>query len=133
MNFYMKPEDFLKKNGINCIIAHTHDSFHVLHILIFQQESREFPVLLMMSLIWYMMMWNLMLNLQKGLATKHIILAGHSLGSNKIIHYLGNTSDDFVDYFIVSSLLILCTGGILCPILINVLILRKMGKGRQGR
>ncbi len=34
---------------------------------------------------------------------KKIILAGHSLGSNKIIHYLGNTPDDCVDYFIVSS------------------------------
>ncbi len=34
---------------------------------------------------------------------KNIILAGHSLGSNKIIHYLGSTEDDFVDYFIVSS------------------------------
>ena len=34
---------------------------------------------------------------------KHIILAGHSLGSNKIIHYLGNTNDDLVDYFIVTA------------------------------
>ena len=39
----------------------------------------------------------------KELEFKKIILAGHSLGSNKIIHYLGNTPDDFVDYFIVSS------------------------------
>ena len=33
----------------------------------------------------------------KNLGFKKIILAGHSLGSNKIIHYLGNTPDDFVD------------------------------------
>ncbi len=39
----------------------------------------------------------------KNLGFRNIILAGHSLGSNKIIHYLGNTSDNFVDYFIVSS------------------------------
>ena len=39
----------------------------------------------------------------KDLGFKKIVLAGHSLGSNKIIHYLGNTSDNFVDYFIVSS------------------------------
>lgn len=39
----------------------------------------------------------------KKLGFKNIILAGHSLGSNKIIHYLGNTPDNFVDYFIVSS------------------------------
>lgn len=37
------------------------------------------------------------------LGFKRIILAGHSLGSNKIINYLGNTSDDYVDYFIVSA------------------------------
>ena len=34
---------------------------------------------------------------------KNIVLAGHSLGSNKIINYLGNTPDNFVDYFIVSA------------------------------
>ena len=39
----------------------------------------------------------------RDLGFKNIILAGHSLGSNKIIHYLGNTSDNFVDYFIVSA------------------------------
>lgn len=37
------------------------------------------------------------------LGFKKIILAGHSLGSNKIIHYLGNTSDNFVDYFIITA------------------------------
>ena len=39
----------------------------------------------------------------KELGFKNVILAGHSLGSNKIIHYLGNTSDNFVNYFIVTS------------------------------
>ena len=38
----------------------------------------------------------------KELGFKNILLAGHSLGSNKIINYLGNTKDDFIDYFIVS-------------------------------
>ena len=39
----------------------------------------------------------------KELGFKNIILAGHSLGSNKIIDYLGNTSDNFVNYFIVTA------------------------------
>ena len=39
----------------------------------------------------------------KEMGFKRIVLAGHSLGSNKIIHYLGNTPDNFVDYFIVSA------------------------------
>lgn len=37
------------------------------------------------------------------LGFKRIILAGHSLGSNKIIHYLGNTPDNFVNYFLVTA------------------------------
>ena len=39
----------------------------------------------------------------KELGFKNIILAGHSLGSNKIINYLGNTPDNFVKYFIVTA------------------------------
>ena len=39
----------------------------------------------------------------KEVGFKNIILAGHSLGSNKIIDYLGNTPDNFVDYFIVTA------------------------------
>lgn len=39
----------------------------------------------------------------KCLGFRNIILAGHSLGSNKIINYLGNTQDNYVDYFIVTA------------------------------
>ena len=39
----------------------------------------------------------------KDFGFKNIVLAGHSLGSNKIINYLGNTADNFVDYFIVTA------------------------------
>lgn len=39
----------------------------------------------------------------KELGFRNIILAGHSLGSNKIINYLANTPDNFVDYFIVTA------------------------------
>lgn len=39
----------------------------------------------------------------KNLGFKKIILAGHSLGSNRVIHYLANTSDNYVDNFIISA------------------------------
>lgn len=39
----------------------------------------------------------------KNLGFKNIILAGHSLGSNKIINYLGTTNDNFIDNFIITS------------------------------
>lgn len=34
---------------------------------------------------------------------QHIVLAGHSLGSNKVIHYLANNNDKRVDKFILLS------------------------------
>ena len=39
----------------------------------------------------------------KELGFQKIILAGHSLGSNRVINYLANTPDDFVDNFIISA------------------------------
>lgn len=39
----------------------------------------------------------------KDMGFQKIILAGHSLGSNKIIHYLANTPDNFIDNFIISA------------------------------
>ena len=39
----------------------------------------------------------------KDLGFKKIILAGHSLGSNRVIHYLANTNDNYVDNFIISA------------------------------
>lgn len=39
----------------------------------------------------------------KDLGFKKIILAGHSLGSNRVIHYLANTTDEYVDNFILSA------------------------------
>lgn len=39
----------------------------------------------------------------KDLGFKKIILAGHSLGSNRVIHYLANTADNYVNNFIISA------------------------------
>lgn len=39
----------------------------------------------------------------KDLSFKKIILAGHSLGSNRVIHYLANTADNYVNNFIISA------------------------------
>ena len=39
----------------------------------------------------------------KDLGFKKIILAGHSLGSNRVIHYLANTTDEYVGNFILSA------------------------------
>ncbi len=93
----------LEQNGIATIIAHASDSFSCLaytdysigkqrHLGVFNDE---FEMVFEDVETWVLK--------AKELGFKNIILAGHSLGSNKIINYLGNTTDDFVDYFIVSS------------------------------
>lgn len=93
----------LSKNGITTIIGHAHDSFSCFaytdHSIGKQRHTGvfrdEFPMVYEDVETWVLK--------AKELGFKKIILGGHSLGSNKIINYLGNTSDDFIDYFIVSS------------------------------
>lgn len=93
----------LSKNGITTIIGHAHDSFSCFaytdHSIGKQRHTGvfrdEFPMVFEDVETWVLK--------AKELGFKKIILGGHSLGSNKIINYLGNTSDDFIDYFIVSA------------------------------
>ena len=94
----------LSQNGITCIIAHAHDSFSCFaysdfstgkqkHAGTFNDDFNQV----------YEDVETYVKYAKKEMEFKNIILGGHSLGSNKIIHYLGNTPDNFVDYFIVSS------------------------------
>ena len=93
----------LSKNGISVIIGHAHDSFSCFaytdhsigkqcHTGVFNDN---FDMVYEDVETWVLK--------AKEMNFKNIILAGHSLGSNKIINYLGNTNDNFVDYFIISS------------------------------
>ncbi len=92
----------LSKNGITVIIGHAHDSFSCFaytdHSIGKQKHTGvfndDFSIVYEDVETWVLK--------AKELGYKKIILAGHSLGSNKIINYLGNTPDNFVDYFIVS-------------------------------
>lgn len=94
--------NLLSKNGITVIIGHAHDSFSCfaytdtsigkqVHKGVFNDD---FSMAYEDVETWVLK--------AKELGFKHIILAGHSLGSNKIINYLGNTCDNYVNYFIVS-------------------------------
>lgn len=92
----------LSQNGITAIIGHAHDSFSCFaytdHSIGKQKHTGVFND--DFSMVYEdVETWVLK---AKELGYKKIILAGHSLGSNKIINYLGNTKDDYVDYFIVS-------------------------------
>ena len=94
--------ELLSQNGITVIIGHAHDSFSCFaytdhstgkqkHAGVFNDD---FSMVYEDVETWVLK--------AKELGYKKIILAGHSLGSNKIINYLGNTKNNYVDYFIVS-------------------------------
>lgn len=93
----------LSQNGIACIIAHAHDSFSCLAYTDFSTGKQKHAGTFNDDFKMVYEDVESYVKYAKELGFKKIILGGHSLGSNKIIHYLGNTPDDFVDYFIVSS------------------------------
>ena len=95
----------LEKNGIATIIAHAHDSFSCFaytdhsigkqrHAGVFNDDF-NFVYEDIDAYVQYAKGIN-------GVGFKQIILAGHSLGSNKIIHYLGTTNENCIDKFIIS-------------------------------
>ncbi len=95
--------ELLSKNGITCIIAHAMDSFSCLAYSDFSTGKQKNTGVVFDDFSVVYEDVESYVKYAKKEGYKNIILAGHSLGSNKVIHYLGNTSDDFVDYFIVSS------------------------------
>lgn len=95
--------ELLSRNGIACIIGHAMDAFSCFaysdisigkqrHAGVFNDDF---------SLVYEDV--EAYVKYAHKLGFKNIILAGHSLGSNKIINYLGNTDENLVDYFIVSA------------------------------
>lgn len=93
----------LSENNIACIIGHAMDAFSCFaysdvfigkqrHAGVFNDDF-SFVYEDVKSYVKY----------AKSLGFKKIILAGHSLGSNKIINYLGNTDDSFADYFLITA------------------------------
>ena len=88
----------LSENGITCIIAHAHDSFSCFaytdlssgkqkHAGVFNDDFN----------MVYEDVESYVRYAKEELGFRHVILGGHSLGSNKIIHYLGNTADNFAE------------------------------------
>lgn len=95
--------ELLSQNNIACIIGHTMDAFSCFAYSDFAiGKQRNTGVVFDDFSIVYEDVESYVKYARK-IGFKKIILAGHSLGSNKIINYLGNTSDDFIDYFIVTA------------------------------
>lgn len=93
----------LSENNITCIIAHAHDAFSCFAYTDFSIGKQRHTGVFNDDFNMVYEDVEAYVKYAKNLGFKNIILAGHSLGSNKIIHYLGNTPDDYIDYFIISS------------------------------
>lgn len=95
--------ELLNKNGIACIIGHAMDAFSCISYSDFSTGKQKTTGVFNDDFSAVYEDVESYVKYAKNLGFKNIILAGHSLGSNKIINYLGNTDDNFIDYFIVSS------------------------------
>ncbi len=95
--------EFLSKNNIAFIAGHAMDSFSCIAYSDFSTGKQKYTGTVFDDFSLCYEDVESYVKYAKNLGFKNIILAGHSLGSNKIIHYLGNTPDDFVNYFIVSA------------------------------
>lgn len=95
--------ELLSQHNIACIIGHAMDAFSCIAYSDFSiGKQRNTGVIFDDFSLAYEDVESYVKYARKS-GFKNIILAGHSLGSNKIIHYLGNTPDNFVDYFIVTA------------------------------
>ena len=95
--------ELLSKHNIAFIAGHAMDAFSCIAYSDFSINKQRYTGVIFddFSLVYEDV--ESYVKYAKELGFKNVILAGHSLGSNKIIHYLGNTSDNFVNYFIVTS------------------------------
>ena len=95
--------ELLNKHNIAFIAGHAMDAFSCIGYSDFSTGKQKYTGVVFddFSLVYEDV--ESYVKYAKKLGFHNIILAGHSLGSNKIIHYLGNTADNFVDYFIVSA------------------------------
>lgn len=95
--------ELLSRNNIAFIAGHAMDAFSCIAYSDFSINKQRYTGVVYddFSLVYEDV--ESYVKYAKTLGFKHIVLAGHSLGSNKIINYLGNTSDNYVDYFIVTA------------------------------
>lgn len=95
--------ELLSKNNIAFIAGQAMDAFSMIAYSDFSTNKQRYTGVVFddFSLVYEDV--EAYVKYAKHLGFKNIILAGHSLGSNKIIHYLGSTPDNDVDYFIVSA------------------------------
>lgn len=95
--------ELLNKHNIACIIGHAMDAFSCIAYSDFSINKQRNTGVVFDDFSFVYEDVESYVKYAYKLGFKKIILAGHSLGSNKIINYLGNTPDNLIDYFIVTA------------------------------
>jgi len=95
--------ELLSANGISYIVGQTMDSFSVLHYSNTVTKAQELKGVALDDFSVINEEIEAYIDYAKSLGYKKIILGGHSLGSNRIIHYLAQNPDPAVTQFIISG------------------------------
>ncbi len=95
--------ELLRASNIACIAGHAMDAFSMIAYSDLKNHTQLYTGVVFDDFNLAFEDVESYVKYAKNLGFKNIILAGHSLGSNKIINYLGNTPDNFVDNFIISA------------------------------
>lgn len=107
-NFYSNPfyynfGDTLNDSGIDFIYAITNDAFSKMKTININTGKEEIIGSFNERFEWTNDDIRSYINKAKELGYKHIYLAGHSLGANKVIHYMSETNDKNVEHFLLLS------------------------------
>jgi len=95
--------EMLCKNGISYIVGQAMDAFSVLHYSNTVEKTQELKGVALDDFDVINEDIEAYIDYAKSLGYKNIILGGHSLGSNRIIHYLSKTKDPAIKQFVISG------------------------------
>ncbi len=95
--------ELLSENGVSYIVGQAMDAFSVLHYSNSLTKTQELKGVAIDDFDVIDEDIDAYVKYAKVLGYKNIILGGHSLGSNRIIHYLSNNNCDLIKHFILSG------------------------------
>lgn len=95
--------EVLSQNGISYIAGQAMDAFSVLHYSNIVTKTQELKGVALDDFSVINEDIQSYIDYAESLGYKNIILGGHSLGSNRVIHYLSQKPSESVKYFILSG------------------------------
>jgi len=95
--------EVLSENGISYVVGQAMDAFSVLHFSNIATKTQELKGVALDDFSVINDDIQSYIDYAKSLGYKNIILGGHSLGSNRVIHYLAQNPDSVVKQFVISG------------------------------